>query len=125
MKKLFIGTFSIFILMFPVLAEELKCSKAIQKYKDKLDIVEKAGKINFYEKNGYINLYTKYVPYENYNRETLNFLKECMYEVFSKINCEGQKKLKKVVIKDKSKLFSDMFKLKTVAICEYKFAKER
>ncbi len=125
MKKLLLGVVSVFIIMFPVSAKEIKCDTVIKKYKDKLNFVEKAGKIKISEKNGNITIYTKYIPYEFYNRETINFLKECMYEIYSELDCNGQKELKKVILKEKSKLFTDLFKLKTVAVCKLKFAKNK
>ncbi len=122
MKKVILITLPLLIIVFPVIAKEIKCETTIEKYKDELTFAKKVGKISISEKNGHIKLYTKYIPYEFYNRKTVNFLKECMLEIYHKLDCNGQKELKGIVKKDKSNLFNDFFKLKTVAVCKVNLA---
>ncbi len=122
MKKTLITGLSLLVIMFPISAKEIKCKSTVEKYKNELSFAKKVGKLSISEKNGNIRLYTKYIPYEYYNRKTMNFLKECIYEIYEKLDCQGQKELKDIVKKEKSSLFADMFKLKTVAICKINIA---
>ncbi|NPA52974.1 MAG: hypothetical protein GXO22_08770 [Aquificae bacterium] len=125
MKKTLLKTFLILILFFPVSAQEIKCISSIEKYKSKLNFTEKLGKIKLSQEKGNFILHTKFISYELYNRETLNFLKECMYEIYTKLDCKGEKELRKVTFEEKSKLFSDLFKLKTTAVCKFTVANKK
>ncbi len=125
MKKGVLILLPVLLLMFPIFAKEIKCDNTVNKYKEELPFAKKVGKIKISEKNGHIKLYTKYIPYEYYNRKTVNFLKECMYEIYSELDCEGQKELRDIVRKEKSKLFKDMFKFQTVAVCKLNLAQDK